>query len=137
MYAGGLYLSEKSKDSEHIINSDEPLNVRMVAITSAFTSKRMSETMRDGFIASTQGNLGPYQARIDQLSSMLDTATIHKGDILDVSYVPNEGVRVYKNGADLKVLITGLDFKQVLYNIWLSETSPVDESLRLGMLGLE
>lgn len=137
VYVGGLYLSAKTKDAEHIIDADEPSLVRMVAISRAFTNKRMSETVREKFEESAKGNITPYQSRIDLLCGMIDTLSFKKEDYCDFMYIPNEGIRVFKNGKDLNVLVTGLDFKQVIYKNWLSEISPADESLRKGMLGID
>lgn len=137
VYVGGLYLPEETNDSDEIINADVPSIIRMVAVTRAFTSKIMSKTVREKFEESAEGNIEPYKTRIDLLCGMLDTASFQKGDVCDLMYTPNEGIRVYRNGADLNVLVSGLDFKQVFYKNWLSKTLPADESLRQGMLGLK
>jgi len=57
------------------------------------------------------------------------------GDECEISYTPNEGIRVSKNGKDLNILISGLDFKRALWGDWLSD-NPADEDLKKGMLGL-
>lgn len=137
VYVGGLYLPAKTHNAEEIINNDEPSIIRMVAVSRAFTNKKMSETVREKFTESAEGNVEPYQSRIDLLCSMLDTATFNKGDYCDIWYVPNEGIKVFRNGSDLNILVKGLDFKQMLFTNWLSEEHPADMDLRKGMLGLK
>ncbi|GAQ49444.1 hypothetical protein FPK15_contig00039-0014 [Flavobacterium psychrophilum] len=61
---------------------------------------------------------------------------IVKEDIFTLVYNPkDESVWVYKNN-DLKGKIPGLDFKKILFGIWLSD-NPVDEGLKKELLGKE
>jgi len=48
-------------------------------------------------------------------------------------YIPGEGTKIYKNKA-LKSTAQGLDFKKVLFGIWLCN-KPADKGLKDLMLG--
>ena len=135
VYVGGLYLPEKSHNPEDIIADDVPSIIRMEAISIFFTSKRMADEVRRKFVESTKGNMAPLQSRVDILCEILAASSIKKGDRCDIWYTPGEGIRLFKNGEDLKVLLSGLDFKQALFSNLLSDT-PADESLKQGLLGL-
>ena len=137
VYVGGLYLLDKTHNGEEIVNADKPSIIRMAIISHAFTSKMMSRAVRNKCEESAEGNIAPFQSRLNLLCGILDTVTVNKGDVLDLWYTPNEGISFYRNGKDQNILVKGLDFKQLLFKNWLSETHPAGESLRKGMLGLE
>jgi hypothetical protein len=54
--------------------------------------------------------------------------------VYDLIYDPKGGLKIYKN-TQLKSHISGLDFKKMLFSIWLGE-DPADENLKKGMLGI-
>jgi len=131
-YAGGLYLKQKSGDVNSIINADETMAVKLHIISKMITSKRMEESTREGFNNSTNGNTAPYKDRIDAFISTFKE-NIKIGDVYDIIYTPAEGTKVYKN-KELKCTAKGLDFKKVLFGIWIG-SKPADKDLKAGMLG--
>ena len=81
---------------------------------------------------STNGNTAPYKDNIDTFISVFKD-NIKIGDVYDIIYTPEEGTKVYKN-KELKSTVKGLDFKKVLFGIWLGN-KPADKDLKTGMLG--
>ena len=131
-YIGGLYLRQKSGDAVAIINADETMSVKLLIISKMITGKKMEQATREGFNNSTNGNTTPYKDRIDSfVSTFKDNIKI--GDVYDIIYTPAEGTKVYKN-KELKCTVQGLDFKKVLFGIWLG-VKPADKDLKAGMLG--
>ncbi len=135
VYVAGLYLPAKNYNAEEIVAADEPQIIRMHAVSRAFTSERMANTVRKQFEKSNPGQTAKLQTRIDMLCNRLAEETIQKGDECDIWYTPDEGIRFFKNGKDINILISGLDFKQALWGNWLSN-NPADENLKKGLLGL-
>ena len=131
-YVCGLYLKDKSNDYKVIIEADEPMAIRIHIVSSMATSKRMEKASREGFEKATGGNIEPIKVQIEELM-LVFKEEIQKGDIYDILYVPTKGVEVYKN-SELKSRIEGLDFKQALFGIWLSD-KPAQKSLKEEMLG--
>ena len=131
-YVGGLYLKQKSGDASAIINADETMAIKLHIISKMITSKRMEESTREGFMNSTNGNTAPYKDNIDTFISVFKD-NIKIGDVYDIIYTPEEGTKVYKN-KELKSTVKGLDFKKVLFGIWLGN-KPADKDLKAGMLG--
>ncbi|MFQ3172457.1 MAG: hypothetical protein ACI9DG_002498 [Oleispira sp.] len=132
LYVGALYSSKKSTDGDALILADETMTIRLYVTSSFIDGERMSEATLDGFVKSTSGNLAPIQQEIELLLAVFRDAVDDK-DVFDLQYVPNQGVSVIRNG-DLKILVPGLEFKQALFGIWLSD-DPVQEDLKKGMLG--
>lgn len=132
LYVGGLYLTQKSKDDNSIINSNEPMAVKMQITSSVITSERMKDAINEGFEKSTHGNVAPIKDKIDKLIHTFSDE-IKIGDVFDLVFLPGKGVNVFKN-KQLRTTIEGMDFKKALFGIWLSD-DPVDKNLKTAMLG--
>jgi hypothetical protein len=132
MYVAGLYMAERNADAAAIVEADAPMVIR-IAITSQFVSqKKLVSSLQEGFEASTRGKLEPIATEIQQFRQCF-ADEIKRGDVFDLVYVPNHGVIVAKNGKT-KGTVAGLEFKQALFGIWLSER-PVDDGLKQALLG--
>lgn len=132
MYAGGLYLENRSSDASEIMNKDEAMAIRLHIVSKMITSKRMVDAVNEGFENATNDNTSPISADIKKFISIFEEE-IEKGDVFDLVYVPNEGVLIYKNEKKSGT-IKGMAFKKALFGIWLSK-DPADKDLKEGMLG--
>ena len=130
-YIAALYLSEVSSEADAIIQADAPTNIRVFITSDLITGKRFSEAVMDGFVRATHGNLGPIRVQIDTMIATF-RADMKQGDVFDLHYLPGRGTEIYRNG-DLQTVAPGLDFKQAMMAIWLSEDA-VQGSLRERML---
>ncbi len=133
VYVGGLYLAEASQNAAEIVNADQPMAIKLHMVSGLVTSEKMQTTTKEGFVNATGGNTAPIQAQIDQFMSAFDEE-IMENDVFDLVYVPGKGVDVYKNEELLDTVSGGVDFKQALFGIWLSD-KPAQESLKKAMLG--
>lgn len=132
VYAGGLYLTEKSGDADAIIAADAPMAIRMHFIYDGVSPEKLIDAWNEGFTAATGGDTAPIQAGIDKFNGFF-TEEAKAGDTYDIIYSPEQGVRLYQ-GDRLKGVIPGLEFKQALFGIWLGE-EPADDGLKDGMVG--
>ncbi len=132
IYAGGLYLRQKIQDSQYIIDANETMLVRLHMVSRLVTSKKMIAATRDGFKRSTKGNTAAIQKRIDQFIAVFKQG-VKRDDVYEIVYTSVKGTVIYRNG-ERQTTIKGLDFKQALFGIWLSD-DPVHEGLKKGMLG--
>lgn len=132
LYECSLYLSQKSNDATTILDSDQPMAVR-IEITSKFVSRsKMLASLNDGFRQSTGGDAASIAADIRKLSDCF-SAPITMGDVFILAYAPDTGVVVFKNNQP-KGTVGDLAFKKALMGIWLGN-NPVDKSLRTALLG--
>jgi hypothetical protein len=134
-YVSGLYLKKKSGDANAIMNADEPMAVRLHITSKMITSDRMKESTLEGFQHSTNGNMGPYQKQIDTFIAVF-ADNIKIDDKYDMIYIPGKGTEVYKNGS-LKSTARGLDFKKILFGIWIGDKQADSnlKKLKASMLG--
>lgn len=132
VYVGSLYLPQPQQDASTVINANEPQAITLHVTSGLITSERMTEATMEGFEASTGGNMSPIQADIDEFMSVFKEK-IREGDVFGLVYVPEEGVRVLKNG-EHKDTVGDLEFKKALFGIWLSD-EPAQKGLKTDMMG--
>ncbi len=136
IYANTLYLLKPSKDWQAIIESDEPMAMRLHILYNWIPLDELREGLRDGFRYSTGRDpekLKPIEERAEKFLSWFDRPT-RKYDTATFLYIPGEGVHVSLNNT-YKGVIPGLDFKKALFGIWLC-AKPANRPLKAGLLGL-
>ncbi|MCM4156486.1 chalcone isomerase family protein [Gramella sp. AN32] len=132
LYAGGLYLSEKSSNAASIVSGNSPMAIKLHIVSKLISSEKMIDAVNEGFENSTGGNMNNIKTQIEQFRSLF-LEEIKKNDVFDLVYLPEKGVNVYKNGI-IKGSIDGMEFKKALFGIWLSNR-PADDDLKEAMLG--
>ncbi|GAA0871949.1 chalcone isomerase family protein [Gangjinia marincola] len=132
LYAGGLYLMNKSGDANKIIAADETMAIKLHIVSRLISSDKMIDAVNEGFENSTKGNTAPIADKIKTFKGFF-MDEISREDVFDITYQPSRGVVVYKNGKE-KGVVEGMDFKKALFGIWLS-SKPADDDLKKAMLG--
>lgn len=132
LYVGGLYVSETTGDASKIIEANEPQAITLHIISGMITSDRMTSATMEGFENSTGGDTSAIQSEIDSFMEVFEEE-IKEGDVFDLVYTPDTGVKVLKNG-EQRGQIEGLSFKKALFGIWLSD-QPAQTDLKEKMLG--
>src|ERR1051325_5448482 len=64
MYVAGLYLTEKNKDAQKVIDANSSMAIRMVIVSGLITSDRMTEAVDEGFKKSTGGHPEKFKDQI-------------------------------------------------------------------------
>ncbi|MCP4120091.1 MAG: chalcone isomerase [Desulfobacteraceae bacterium] len=132
-YVGGLYLMEKKPhDQAAVIQSNDPMAIRLHIVSSLITSQKMVDAVTEGFENSTKGNTASIRDRIDRMVEVFKE-DIKVGDVYDLVYAPDTGMTASKNGI-LKETFSGVEFKKALFGIWLCDR-PADADLKEKMLG--
>ncbi len=131
LYNAGLYLPKANKDANAIINSPQPAAIRLEITSGMITSETMIDAVKDGFKLSAGDKLPTLQGRINQLINIFKQK-INEGDVYDFVYQPPRTL-IIKNGKNAGA-ISGADFKQALYAIWLG-AKPVQADLKNKLLG--
>lgn len=132
VYAGGLYLTQLSQDESAIIKADVPMMIRMHFIYDGVSAEKLQTAWKDGFALTAPNADKALQEAMAAFTTMF-TVEAKKNDIYDIIWLPGKGVEVRFNDKVLG-MISGLDFKQALFGIWLGK-QPVDAKLKEGMLG--
>ncbi len=131
MYVGGLYLQQPSSNAAAILAADEPMAIRLQITSGMVSQEKLVASINEGFQKSTSGNTTDLESRIAEFRKCF-ADPIAKGDVFEIAYNPGQKIVVLKNGQP-KGIVPGLEFKQAVFGIWLSD-NPADTSLRLAML---
>lgn len=135
LYVGSLYVTEamKGADAQDIISADEDMLVQMNIRSKLLTRKKMVAAINSGLRKSTGNNIAPIQEQITAMESALDDA-LAPGDVLQISYNAQTDITTMIKNGEPKAEMSGLDFKQAMFGIWLSD-APVQGTLKKAMLG--
>ncbi|MGZ3457897.1 MAG: chalcone isomerase family protein [Archangium sp.] len=132
VYAAGLYLQNPSHSAQQVIESDQVKRVRMSMLRDLEKAK-IVEAIEEGFRKNAADKMPALQQRLDTFTAAIPD--LKKGDELVLTYVPGQGTTI-ESKAGQKISVQGKDFADALFSVWLGK-SPVDESLKEGMLGKE
>lgn len=131
LYVGALYVQTKTSDANKIINADEAMAINLNIVSGLINSENMIEAVEEGFEKSTNGNQDKYSEQITAFISAFKDPIVDGNEFV-IAYIPGTGVVIIKNKKVIKT-IRGLEFKKVLFGIWLGE-KPADKKLKNGML---
>lgn len=134
LYAGGLYLQNKTNDPISVLDADETMSIKLNIVSGFVTQKKMIQAVQEGFHKATFGNTKSLDERINKFIGFFSEPIVKK-DIFDLVYIKDVGVKAFKNGKELGI-IEGRDFKYALFKIWLGD-EPASEGVKNGMLGIQ
>lgn len=128
LYACGLYVGKKGASAKEIVDADSPMLIKLEILSSLVSKKKLVEAFKDGIDESNEiSDVNRLNKKIELFLQFIK-GDIVKGDVFDIAYSPNTGLKLLKAGKELGK-IEGLDFKKLVFNIWLSKTS-VDDDLK-------
>ena len=134
LYVAGLYLPQPSQEASKILDSDEPMAIRLHIISGMINSKKLTNAKEEGFKNSTGGNTEPFADNIERFLGQFKDE-ISEGDVFEFIYQPASGVTVSKNDGPSQLIDCDFNFKKALFGIWLSD-KPAQKSLKESMLNL-
>jgi hypothetical protein len=133
VYVGALYLSKTSRSVSDILALPGAKRVAMHFLHDEVSQEQLVDGWNEGFKKNqseeSMKTLGP---RIEQFNKLFQT--VHKGDVITMDYIPEDGTIVRINGTE-KGKVPGADFNRALLEIWLGE-EPVDSDLKRALLGI-
>ena len=134
-YAAGLYLGQRANNAEAVVAQRGAKRLQM---------RMLIDVPADQFIkAFHQGidrnNPPEVRARLAGRAALFDAllrplGEIHKGDAVNLDFLPGQGLLFWHNGRQLGAAIPGEDFYGALLRVFVGEHVS-DERLRAGLLG--
>ncbi len=134
-YAAGLYLVEKAATPAGVLAQKGPKRVQlkmMVDVDSAEFVKAFGKGMRRNHSAAEQAALRERMLRFDALVAAL--GKLRKGDVVDLDWLPGQGLRLVLNGRARGETLPGEDLYAGILKIFVGR-DPVDAKLKAGLLG--
>jgi len=134
IYVGALYLADKQNSADQILKSSQANRVVMHFLYDEVEKEKLVNAWLEGFEENVEESVfKTLKDRLDNFNAMF--SDLHKGDVVLLDYIPQQGTRVTIKGVQ-KGVIKGEDFNQALLSVWLGE-EPVTEELKDAMLGIE
>lgn len=134
-YAAGLYLGQRSSSSEQVLGQPGPKRLRLRMLLDVPVDefvKAFHKGVARNVPAEQQPQLAERMQRFDSLLRPL--GEVHKGDQIDLDFVPGRGLVFVYNGQPQGTAIPGEDLYGALLACFLGE-HPVDARLKAGLLG--
>ncbi len=131
VYAAGLYLENKEKSPEKILNESVSKCLVMKFIYSSVSKEKLSEAFEEGFLNNNPVLTEKLRPQVNQFLSFW--SEMKEGDEAKIIYTPSSGTTVIiKEKVAGKIL--GGDFSRLLFSVWLGN-SPPNKELKDGLLG--
>lgn len=131
VYLVAVYFNGNDYTAQQLIDANETMGLRLYMKSSLVSKSRIKTAIERGFNKSTNGNYKKYKTRIEDMIDSFEEE-IYKNDVIDLIYHPSGETRFYKNNKYLGT-VQGIDFKEALFGIWLSENA-VDSGLKEEIL---
>lgn len=135
IYAMGLYLAERKRTVQDVMQSDSPRRLVIVTLRDV-SSDDFIEAVTDDAASGHIAQEPRVFAQMQELARAIcaESRGLRKGDVLTMDWVPGTGTVVELNSRPLSAPIHGAAFYNALLGIWLGN-KPVDPSLKSRLLG--
>jgi hypothetical protein len=135
VYLAGLYLPAKAATGAEAMSEPGPkrVQVRMLMdgpsdeFAKAFTGGIAKRTPADQ-VAAMQDRIAAFDR------TLRSVGTVHKGDVVDLDWLPSAGLAMRVNGKPVGTPVPGADLYAAMLNIFIGDR-PVDAKMKAGMLG--
>ena len=113
LYIGSLYLSHKDSDAKSLIESDEPMAIRLSIVSSMITGEKLRDATMDGF----QNVVDDTSALDERIARFLSAFAepVEVGDHFLLSWNASVNLLEVIRNDVLVERVEGLDFKQALF----------------------
>jgi len=135
VYLAGLYLPAKAATGAEAVSQTGPkrVQVRMLMdgpsdeFAKAFTGGITKRTPA-AQVAAMQGRIAAFDRTLRSVGK------VHKGDVVDLDWLPAEGLAMRINGKPVGTPVPGADLYAAMLDIFVGDR-PVDAKMKAGMLG--
>ena len=134
-YGAGLYLTRKVTTVDAVLSMQGPkrLQLRMfVDVPTVEFVKAFYKGIQRNTPATQQPALAERMQRFDALVTSL--GEVKTNDVVDLDYLPGQGLVFRHNGRQVGTAIAGDDFYLALLRIFIGGR-PVDKEMKIGLLG--
>jgi hypothetical protein len=131
IYVAGLYLPSRQTSSKAILDIPGPKRVHMHFLYKEVERDKLVTGWQEGFENNLETNeFEKVASRLAKFNQLF--RTMHRGDVVDLDYQPEEGTQVLFNG-ELQGRIEGNDFYAALLQVWLGQQA-ADADLKTALL---
>jgi len=135
VYLAGLYLPAKAATGADALAQPGPKRVQVRMLMDG-PSDEFAKAFTGGIAKRTPAvQVAAMQDRIAAFDRTLrSVGKVHKGDVVDLDWLPSEGLAMRINGKPVGAPVPGADLYGAMLAIFVGER-PVDAKMKAGMLG--
>jgi len=135
VYLAGLYLPTKAATGADALAQPGPKRVQVRMLMDG-PSDEFAKAFTGGIAKRTPASqLAAMQDRIAAFDRTLrSVGQVRKGDVVDLDWLPSEGLAMHINGKPVGAPVPGADLYGAMLAIFVGER-PVDAKMKAGMLG--
>ncbi|HEX6703658.1 MAG TPA: chalcone isomerase family protein [Albitalea sp.] len=136
-YAAGLYLPGKASTPAQVLAASGPKRIQlkmMLDVEAPEFIKAFDVGVRRNSSPAEQAALAERMAQFDR--TIASIGAVHKGDVIDLDFLPAHGLVLSINGKPRGQPIPGEDLYAGILKIFIGEL-PVDKKLKAGLLGAQ
>lgn len=131
VYVAGMYLPQKEKSAEKILNADDTRVVIMHFLRSV-SAKKINGGWYDGLEDNTPNHSKELKGKFDLLAKYMEK--MKNGERIVFTYTAEKGTDVKVKGS-LKGTIKGKDFADALFSCWIGKKPGPGEDFKDDLLG--
>ena len=134
-YAAGLYLTQRATTPEQVLAAGGPKRLQLGMLLDVGIEEFI-KAFHKGVERNTPAAALPSLAgRMAQFDTLLQgIGKVKKMDIVDLDWLPQQGLRLTLNGRQRGLPIAGEDLYAALLRIFVGQR-PVDKEMKIGLLG--
>jgi Chalcone isomerase-like len=134
-YAAGLYLPQKSPAADAVLAMPGAKRLQLRMLQEASSQEFVKAFGRGVKRNTAEADLPALQARMQQFDDIVaGLGKVRKGDVVNLDFVPGQGLLFTHNGKRHGEPIKGDDFYTALLRIFIG-AKPSDPELKTGLLG--
>lgn len=134
-YAAALYLGRRAGSAADVLAADGPKRLQMKMLVGV-SAQEFVKAFGKGVARNTPAaDMPALQARIRQFEEMIASLVeVKKGDLVDLDFLPAQGLVFAVNGVQRGAAVPGADFFAALLRSFIGER-PFDKEMKTGLLG--
>lgn len=135
VYAVGLYLGEKKTNAGDTLAAPGAKRLQLQLLRDLTATQFVDALVESFHKNNDNADAEPLKSRLEELkASMLSIGSARKGDVINIDWLPAQGMRLTLNGKAVGKDISGEEFYRAMMKIWLGNR-PVQDSVKDALLG--
>ncbi len=132
-YLAALYLGEGSSSAENIDYQNTAKRMQLIIVVDKISARSFGRYWKETISINNDKSIWQDQVQDVIEFSKIFKKTLHKGDIVNIDYLPGKGTYVSVNG-DAMGRIRGQSFYSLVLMTWIGPRPP-SEQFKRGLLG--
>ena len=134
-YAAGLYLTQRATTPEQVLATSGPKRLQLGMLQEVGIEEFIKAFHKGVQRNTPAAALSALAGRMAQFDALLQgMVKVKKMDVVDLDWLPQQGLRLMWNGRSRGPFIPGEDFYAALLRIFVGER-PADKEMKIGLLG--